>query len=100
MNRLKSIFVLWYPALVLVIAVGSIGAMLAGGPSLAWSGALLTTLPFIGLYLRAVSSSKLARTSHNLPILSLLTLAGGALAFFGYTKDPGSGYLPVIAATP
>lgn len=89
MNRLKSIFVLWYPIAVLVILASAVITMVVRGPDLAWSGALLTTLPFIGLYIRATTSRSLARTSHSLPILVLLTLAGGVLAAYGYWR---SGY--------
>ena len=56
MNRLKSIFVLWYPIAVLLILASAVITMVVRGPDLAWSGALLTTLPFIGLYIRATTS--------------------------------------------
>ena len=78
-NKLKSIFVLWYPVSVLAIVVSAAISMIVQGPNLAWSGALLTALPFLGLYIRATTSRTLARTSHSLPILSLLTVAGRRL---------------------
>jgi peroxiredoxin len=97
-NRLKSIFVLWYPIAVLLILASAVITMVVRGPDLAWSGALLTTLPFIGLYIRATTSRSLARTSHSLPILVLLTLAGGVLAAYGYWRSGYSAHGAMTAA--
>ncbi|MFN2168211.1 MAG: peroxiredoxin family protein, partial [Anaerolineae bacterium] len=73
--------------------------LVAGGHRLAWAGALLTVLPFIGLYLRAVTSDTLARTSHSLPVLSALTLAGVALAAWAALSGAGGPWLPLALAT-
>jgi peroxiredoxin len=97
MNRLKSIFVLVYPLCVVAIAAASVVALAARGLDLAWLGALLTVAPFIGLYLRAVTARKLARTSHRLPVLSAITLAGLALAAYGVSRGHG-GWAPLAMA--
>lgn len=83
MNRIKSLFILVYPFLAAAIALAAVMALAAGGPDLAWAGALLSVLPFIGLYVRAAGSRRLARTSHRLPALSALTLTGLGLALYG-----------------
>lgn len=83
MNRLKSLFVAVYPFMTAAIALAAVLALALGGWDPAWAGALLSVLPFIGLYLRAMGSHRLARTSHRLPVLSLLTLAGLGLALYG-----------------
>ena len=98
MNRLKSLFVVWYPLLVIVIALGATAALLARGFDVAWLGALLTVLPFIGLYIRAVTAKKMARTSHRLPVLSAVTLAGVGLAFYGWSQNGDSAPLALVAA--
>lgn len=98
MNRLKSLFVLWYPLLVVIIAVAAIAAIVLRGPDPTWIGALLTVLPFIGLYLRAVTATKLARTSHRLPLLSAVTLFGAGLAAWGYFFEGGGSLVALIAA--
>lgn len=98
MNRLKSIFVLWYPVAVLLIVASAGLSMILRGPDLAWSGALLTALPFLGLYIRATTSRTLARTSHSLPILALLTLAGGVLAAYGYWQGGFAAHGAMLAA--
>jgi len=85
----KSIFILAYPLAVLLIAGWSAWELATGGRALSWGGALLTVLPFIGLYIRAVTSETLARTTHSLPVLSALTLAGGAMAAWGFVDGDG-----------
>jgi peroxiredoxin len=97
-NRLKSIFVALYPPLVIVIGVASIAGMMFSDQGMAWAGALLTVVPFVGLYLRATMSQTLARTSRSLPLLSLLTMAGGALAAYSFWQSGLAGLLPLVAA--
>lgn len=97
-NKAKSVFVLAYPILVLLITGGSIVGMSFAGARIAWAGALLTVLPFIGLYIRATKSGSLARTSHRLPLLSAITLLGGAVAVYGYVIDGPDASLPLFAA--
>jgi len=97
-NRLKALFVTLYPPLVIVIGVASIAGLVFSGARTAWAGALLTVLPFVGLYLRATLSQNLARTSHSLPLLSLLTVGGGAVAIYGFWHTGLSALLPLCAA--
>ena len=98
MNRIKGIFILAYPALVIVIALVAITMIVDRGPVLSWIGALVTVLPFLGLQIRAKSSKKLARTSHRLPILSSLTLAGAVLSAYGFMHEGAVDFAPLIAA--
>jgi peroxiredoxin len=98
MRKAKSVFILLYPLAVLIIAVWS-GWMLAiGAPPLLWGGAMLTVLPFIGLYVRAVTSDTLARTTHSLPVLSALTVAGAGLAVWGFVDSGLDDYAPLALA--
>ncbi len=97
-NRLKSIFVTLYPLLVIVISVGAIAGLVFSDAAIAWAGALLTVAPFVGLYVRATLSQTLARTSHSLPLLSLLTVAGGAVAVYGFWDSGLSAFVPLVAA--
>jgi peroxiredoxin len=97
-NRLKSLFVVWYPLLVVIIALAATAALLMRGLELAWLGALLTVLPFIGLYIRAVTAKKMARTSHRLPVLSAITIAGVGLAIYGWWQNGDSAPLALLAA--
>lgn len=98
MNRLKSLFVIWYPLAVILIVISAGVSMIIDGPGLAWGGALLTALPFVGLYLRAVTSKTMARTSHSLPVLVLITLAGGVIAAYGYWQSGFATHGAMLAA--
>lgn len=102
MRRARSIFILLYPLAALGIALVSAWRLARGGDPWAWAGALLTVLPFIGLYVRAVTSDTLARTTHSLPVLSALTLGGLGLAAWAFAEDgfraPGPVVLAVLGA--
>jgi peroxiredoxin len=97
MNRLKSIFVLVYPVVVVAIAAAAVVALVARGMDLAWLGALVAVLPFIGLYIHAVTARRMARMGPRLPILSTITLFGLALAAYGFWTA-GGGWAPLAAA--
>lgn len=97
-NKAKSLFVIVYPILVLLIAGGAIAGMIFSGVRMAWGGALLTVLPFVGLYVRATRSGSLARTSRRLPVLSAMTLLGGAVAVYGFVMAGSQALLPLVAA--
>ena len=98
MRNAKSLFILAYPVAVLLIAAWSAWELATGGASLLWGGALLTALPFIGLYIRAVTSETLARTTHSLPLLSALTLAGGGMAVWGFVESGRQDYAGLVLA--
>jgi peroxiredoxin len=98
MNRVKSIFILVYPVIVVGIATAALVMLFVRDADVAWLGALVSVLPFIGLYIRAVTARKLARTSHRLPVLSAITLAGGGLALYGFVQSDGASWLPLVAA--
>jgi peroxiredoxin len=97
-NHLKSQLVLAYTALTGLIALGSVVAIVAGGLDYAWLGALLTVLPFIGLYIRVVKARKITRTSRHLPILAAISLAGFGLAAWDFRQGARDDWLPLLAA--
>lgn len=98
MRKARSVFILWYPLGVVAIAAVSAWRLATGGDRWLWGGALLTVLPFIGLYVRAVTADTLARTTHSLPLLSALCLAGVAMAGWGFVAGGLRGYLPLALA--
>lgn len=97
-NRLKSVFIAVYLPLVILIGVSSIFGLVFSPAKIAWAGAGLTVLPFVGLFLRATLSRTLARTSRNLPLLSLVAVAGGVLAVYGFWRSGFPATLPLAAA--
>jgi peroxiredoxin len=97
-NKAKARFVVLYPVVVLLIAAGGVAGLVFSEAMVAWSGALLTVAPFIGLYVRATRSPRLARTSHRLPVLTILTALGGAVAIYGYMLAGPGATLAVTAA--
>jgi len=98
-NRLKAIFVAVYPPLIVVIGLGAIAGLILSDARTGWMGALLTVLPFIVLFVRATLNKDMPRTSRSLPVASMLTAAGGALAAYGLWRDGMSAVLPAAAAT-
>lgn len=98
-NRPKALFVAIYPPLVIAIAAGSIAGLVLSHHRVVWAGALLTVIPFAGLYLRATVSRTLARTSRGLPLLSMLTVAGCVLAIYGFWRHGNGALLPLGAAS-
>lgn len=97
-NRLKSQFVLAYTALTGLIALGAITALVVGGMDYGWLGALLTVLPFIGLYIRVVKARKITRTSRYLPLLAAISLAGLGVSAWDYSQGALDDWLPLLAA--
>ena len=73
-NRLKSLFVSFYMLVVVLVLLGSALGLITSEFRVAWAGALMTVLPFIGLYAYSVTSKSLARTSPRLPLVSTLTM--------------------------
>lgn len=98
MNRLKSIFVSVYALLAMIIAVVSTVVLLRDGLELTWVGALVSVLPFIGLFVRAVTSRRLTRTSHSLPVLTAITVIGGAIAGYGFVSGDTQSLRAIAAA--
>jgi|TARA_B100000315_G_scaffold145759_2_gene134637 peroxiredoxin len=81
-NRLKSIFIAVYPLLLTAITVAALVQLYRQGVHFGWLGALLTALPMLGLLSRAMVLRDLPRTTAELPAISGLALAGGALAIY------------------
>lgn len=97
-NRLKSIFVAAYLVVVVLVAVGSLVGLLLSGARLVWAGALLSVMPFAGLFLWTTRSRSLARTSPHLPVSAALTLAGGTVAVYGFWRSEYTAIFPMICA--
>lgn len=97
-NRLKSIFVAAYLVVVVLVAVGSLAGLLLSGARLVWAGALLSVMPFAGLFLWTTRSRSLARTSPHLPVSAALTLAGGTVAVYGFWQSEYTAIFPMICA--
>ncbi len=87
MNLLKAYFVVLYFFAVIFISVGAVFNMIDSGFSWAWLGALLTTLPFLGLFLWSVSVRNMPRTSAHMPVMTVVVLAGLALAAYDVTFE-------------
>ncbi len=97
MNRLKSIFIAFYP-LMLVGITGLAGLHLARGDDrLAWTGAALTAAPFLGVLAWVLASRAVARTSARFPLVIALALAGVAVS--GYAVATGAPVQPLVLAT-
>jgi peroxiredoxin len=95
---LRPLFIgLLIPLLMVAVIHSAIGLSTAADPAtrLAWAGALLSTggfaLLFATLFLR-----RSARTSRTLPLLTVATVAGSALALLGLAR--GGPLLPTIYA--
>jgi peroxiredoxin len=97
-NRLKSLFVSFYMLVVVLVLLGSALGLITSEFRVAWAGALMTVLPFIGLYAYSVTSKSLARTSPRLPLVSTLTIAGGFVTIYGYWLSDYAAHLPMVAA--
>jgi peroxiredoxin len=84
MNKLKSIFVMPFMATDMLIGLFGLYQLIMSGPSLAYLGVVLATLPF-GLFVLVVTMiSPRARTSNRLPLISALILAGLACSTAGF----------------
>lgn len=98
MNLLKAYFVVLYFFAVIFISVGAVFNMIDSGFSWAWLGALLTTLPFLGLYLWSMSVRNMPRTSPHMPLITVLVLAGAALAIYDVSFEESGRAGAMIAA--
>lgn len=85
-NWLKSVFVILYMMAALAVAGHAVWALAQGGHGLAWTGVLLTVLPFLGLLAWLMTKGQ-ARTSDNLPWISLAGVAGVAAAGWAVVVD-------------
>jgi peroxiredoxin len=99
MNRIKSVFIGFYP----MIAMGITGS--AGWQSyhsrdwLAWAGPLLTTLPFMMFLSRIMMFKNVARTSGAFPGFNALAVAGVLLsAYVSLLRNEPGHLVPVALA--
>jgi peroxiredoxin len=86
-QKLKPLFIGIYPLLAATTTLVAAGMLLTGHWSTVWLGGLLASVPFVGLFLKAVMLRSMARTSSSLPLLAAMTAAGGALALWGYVRE-------------
>ena len=102
MNQLKPYFVTLYTVVAFTILAVATLQLLAGGWNSIWLGAWLAAAPYVGLFLWARYFKRTPRTSRHLPIPTLVTLAGGGLAVFGYfagtSPNPLFGLLAAFVA--
>lgn len=98
-DRLKSIYIGIYPLVVMVVVIKSLMALSTDPVALVWWGALLTSLPMMGLFMRLMILKDVARTSKSLPVLSSLALIGFALALYGWSLrgEAGQGLAFAVA---
>lgn len=89
-DRLKSIYIGFYPLVVIAVVIKSLMALSADATALVWWGALLTSLPMMGLFMRLMIMKDLARTAKSLPVLSSLALIGMALALYDWSLLGGA----------
>ncbi|GAB4136589.1 MAG: hypothetical protein Tsb0016_00990 [Sphingomonadales bacterium] len=78
-NWLKSVFVILYMLATLALAGFGIWKIAGGGDPLAWSGLLLTVVPYL-ILMGLLMGRKMPRTSANLPWLGIAAVAGTVLA--------------------
>ncbi len=99
MNRAKSIFIGFYPMLMMGIMSYALWRLRLSGDIVAWGGPLLTVIPFT-LFLSWVMLFKnVARTSATFPGLNVLALLGVALgAYASLLHGVPAGPLPFVLA--
>jgi peroxiredoxin len=98
LQKLKPVFIGIYPLVAAATTVAALVMLASGHWSRVWLGALLAATPFVGLFIRAVTSRSMARTSHSLPLLAAATAAGGGIALWGYLTEPGASLAGLVLA--
>lgn len=78
-NWLKSVFVIFYMLATLALASLGVWKIASGGDPMAWSGLLLTVVPYL-ILMGVMMGGKSPRTSANLPWLGIAAVAGTVLA--------------------
>ena len=99
MNQLKSVFIGVYMVLAMAIMGYAGWQLYASRDLLAWTGPLLTVVPFLLFLSRAMIFKKVARTSPRLPGIGALAVAGAVLAAYAvFVRGNGSAPLPFVLA--
>lgn len=98
LQKLKPVFIGIYPLVAAGTTVAAAAVLATGHWSRVWLGALLAAAPFVGLFIRAVTSRSMARTSHSLPLLAAATAAGGGLSLWGYLTETGPSLAGLVLA--
>lgn len=89
MNRLKSIFIAFYP----MVAMGIMGyaswRLYESRDVLAWVGTLLTVVPFVAFLSRVMLLKNVARTSGTFPGMNATAILGSTLsAYAAFVREP------------
>ncbi len=87
LQKWKPVFIGIYPLVAAGTTVVATAMLATGHWSRVWLGALLASVPFVALFVRAITSRSMARTSHSLPLLAAATAAGGGIALWGYLTE-------------
>lgn len=93
MNRIKSIFVMAFFTLLMVVMIQAVSHLVAGF-SLGWLGALLASTPMLLVLGLVMLGRKLPVDQSRLTVVALVMAAGGLLAAFDWFFRAGS---PVAA---
>jgi peroxiredoxin len=98
MNRIKSVFIGLYPV-VLMGLTGLAGYQIwSGAQPLAWSGVLLTTVPFLLFLSRVMVLKNLARTEPNFVAFNVTALVGTVVAGYATLDSREAELLPLTMA--
>ncbi len=87
MNFLKSIYIVFYISAALAISIMAVVKLLGDGNAIAWSGVLLSTAPFMMVLSWLMLAKPAARTSRNLPVITLLAVAGLVFSLWGWNQQ-------------
>lgn len=101
MNRIKSVFIGFYPMITMGIMGYSAWRLYASGDYLLWTGPLLTVVPFMVFLTRIMMFRDLARTSAKFPgmnAVAILGVAASAFVAFGQGGDPTAVALAALGA--
>ena len=97
MNVLKSMFISTYLMAIMGLT-GYAGWMLyQGAEVLPWLGVMLTAVPILSVFMRAMMLKDMARTSAHLPLVNLLGLTGTGLAGFVWFTTGTTGLAALLA---
>ncbi len=97
MNLLKSMFISAYMMAVMGIAVYGGWMLYRGAPSMAWFGVMLTVMPILTMFMRAMLLKNVARTSAHYPLVNLLGAAGVGLAAYSQYARGADGLALALA---
>jgi len=98
MNKLKSIFVMPFMGIDAFIGLYGLYQLIAHGPSLAYIGVVMATMPFAVFVLVVTMVSPRPRTSSRLPLVTILTLGGLGCSLIGFMLGEYASPMPLVLA--